>query len=65
MFIEGDVGRGRSWVGKGRGSEHTELQLPLEHVARNAWKRVRNTDLEVSKCDWARERGLSPWHGKG
>lgn len=51
-------GRNRSWVGKGRGSEHPEFQLPLEYVGRKTQKVVRNTDLEVSKCDRARDRSL-------
>lgn len=49
-------GRGRSWAGKGRGSEHPEFQLSLEHVGGKIQKIVRNTDLEVSKCDRARDR---------
>lgn len=51
-------GRYRSWVGKGGSSEHPEFQLPLEHVGGKTQKIVRNTDLEVSKCDRTRDRNL-------
>lgn len=31
-----NIGRGESWVGKGKCSEHIEFQLPLEQVGGNA-----------------------------
>lgn len=64
-FVDKDInwnkrsrGRGRSWVGKDGGSEHPEFQLLLEHVGGNFQKTVKNTDLEVSRCDRAKDKSL-------